>query len=57
MAFSIALELGMTVGELRRRMSAREFAEWRAFFTWRGQAREAAARKSNRGGAPRGMGG
>lgn len=31
--FRLAGHLGMTVGELERRMSAREFAEWLAY--WR----------------------
>lgn len=42
--FELALELGMTVADLRRRMPNSEFAEWLAFCELR-QARQAAERK------------
>lgn len=56
MEFTLALELGMPVSRLRRDVSGYEFAQWCAFFTWRHQVRENAARKAG-GGAKRGRGG
>jgi hypothetical protein len=35
--FGLALQLGMTVGEIQQRMSAREFSQWLAFFELRAQ--------------------
>lgn len=48
--FALAERLGMTVGELGRRMSSAEVAEWIAFDRIREQARKeeiAAARAAN----------
>lgn len=38
--FGLALQLGMTQGELMARMSAKEFAQWLAFFEIKQRAAE-----------------
>lgn len=46
--FRLARDLGMTVGELRQRMSTAEFAQWVAFYVAEAKERarqEKAARK------------
>jgi hypothetical protein len=62
--YSLAERLGMTVAELRQRMSAAEFLEWGRFWTWRAReerwqrqrAQAAAQRRSAAGGPPPGGG-
>lgn len=56
MEFLLALELKMTVAQLRRSVSGHEFAEWQAFFVWRQQVREAEESRA-RGGASQRRGG
>lgn len=50
--FDLALELGMTVADMRRRMPNSELFEWIAFFEMR-QKRETAARKQAETGSRR----
>lgn len=38
----------MTYGELRRRMSQREFTDWVAFYSYEAKMREEAERKAKR---------
>jgi hypothetical protein len=33
--FFLAEQLGMTVADLRARLSYEEYIQWRAFYTWR----------------------
>lgn len=40
--FVLARDLGMTVGELRRRMSVREFNRWAALYVLEAREREKA---------------
>ena len=40
--FVLAEALGMTVDELRDRMSNQEFTQWAAFYRWRAAQRELA---------------
>lgn len=40
MEFFVAEQLGMTVGELRSRMSADEFLRWAVYFGRKAQRRE-----------------
>ncbi|HKY76001.1 MAG TPA: hypothetical protein VJS45_07670 [Acidimicrobiia bacterium] len=42
MEFFVAEQLGMTVGELRARMSSDEFIGWTIYFGRKGQRRELA---------------
>jgi hypothetical protein len=44
--FRLARDLGMTVAELERRLSTREFAEWAAFYAAEGKEIEAARKKA-----------
>jgi len=44
--FVLARELHMTVGELRRRMSTREFAHWIALYRIEAREREAEQRRA-----------
>lgn len=46
--FILARDLGMTVAELRRRMSTREFAEWLAFYSVENREQERLARQAVR---------
>ncbi len=41
--FVLAEALGMTVADLRDRMSNDEYLSWRAFYAWRAAQRELAA--------------
>lgn len=41
--YSLALELRMTVGQLRREMTTREYVEWSVFF----KRRDAQAKRRN----------
>ena len=47
-AFRLARDLGMTYGELKRRMSNREFTQWLAFYSFERKQREEAERKAAR---------
>lgn len=44
--FRLARDLGMTVKELERRLTAREFAEWAAFYTAEAKVQEMEERKA-----------
>ena len=46
LAHRIARDLGMTVAELGRRMSAREFYEWAAFYKWEAAEQAKAQREA-----------
>lgn len=46
--FFLAEKLQMTVGRLRRELSAREFMEWSVYYGKKAQARELAAAKAKR---------
>lgn len=47
--FHLARELGMTVAELRERMSHRELVEWSAFLGLEDQHRELAEKQARHG--------
>jgi hypothetical protein len=38
--YSLALRLGMTVEEMRQRMSNAEYVQWKAYFTWQNAMQE-----------------
>lgn len=46
--FVLARELGMTVGELRRRMSVREFMQWCALYAVEARERAEAQARARR---------
>ncbi len=46
--FLLAEALGMTVAEIRDRMSNAEYIEWRAFYTYRAAMRELANKEAKR---------
>jgi hypothetical protein len=46
--FRLARDLGMTVAELERRLSVREFAEWVAFYVAESREQERVAKKTRR---------
>lgn len=47
-AFRLARDLGMTYGQLRRQMSASEFQEWLAFYSYERKMEQEAERKARR---------
>ena len=47
-AFRLARDLGITYGELKARMSNKEFTEWLAFYSYERKQREEAERKAAR---------
>ena len=46
LTFRLARDLGMTVAELERRISYREWQEWAAFYEAEAKAREMAEKKA-----------
>lgn len=46
--FILARDLGMTVEELRHRMSQREFGEWNEFYLWEKRERDRMERERSR---------
>ena len=46
--FRLARDLGMTVGELDRRMTRREMTEWIAFYRYEARQQEKAAKQAER---------
>jgi len=44
--FRLARDLGMTVAELERRLSTREFAEWAAFYAAEAKETESARKRA-----------
>lgn len=49
--FLLAERLGMTVGELRDRMSNDEYLQWRAYIKWRNAMQELELKSAQAGGA------
>ncbi len=46
--FMLARDLGMTVNEMRSRMSTAEYTEWFAFYQWEAREREKAEKSRKR---------
>lgn len=49
--FELALELGMTIEQLRGTLSNLEYLQWRAFFVWRNAQIELEAKSATIGKA------
>lgn len=47
-AYRLARDLGMTYGDVRRRIGAAEFTEWLAFYSYEGKMRAEAEREARR---------
>lgn len=47
-SFRLARDLGMTVAELERRMSAAEFVEWVAYYVAENKEQESAMKKARK---------
>lgn len=47
-AFRLARDLGVTYGEMRRRMSAAEFTQWLGFYSYEAKMRAEAERDARR---------
>jgi hypothetical protein len=45
----LAEALGMTIGEMNERMSAREHTSWRAFWRYRSEMQKLAAQRARHG--------
>jgi hypothetical protein len=45
--FRLARDLGMTAGHLRRSISAAEFTQWAAFYSWEAEEQKKAERSGH----------